>query len=656
MGWILRTSQDLNNPTLPGAVYGKFITIGRAVYWNYDGSQTRGIIFLCDGGKYGIDKLDSFEYNGDPLDEGTEWILHRGTYTKQIEPEDVEDIDTGTNVVTITGHPFTNGQYVRAGASDGSLPAALSSDLKYLISDVTTNTFKVKDEAGSSYIDFADEGSGTVKFWPADAGFDDPDQGLPTFCPEVGTTFNNIAYVEFKLPSGVSSPTEEPEWENFRSIGTGRRLMDYDEDANELGVIDSDDDLLSNPALQMADNGINALKVRPTRFIRPSWKALRDTSAELVWQRPELASDEDPSISGGYTAEYFVNTDGVPHVDRRLTRVDPTLDMSGTSADAPAPGVTSTYWSGRWRGQLLPEFTEVYTLRFDHDDAGYVWINGQLIISNLVAGNDSATYSFEAGVFYDIWVESVQYGGNWKSKLYWSSASQSEEIIPSDRVFPVSTQVKRYESHTAAAIPTEASEIHERLMTRCPGWHWTDDNGFIEFLGPDRPIKFAFSFDKVDDDNPGNLVKGQFNTKRRPISDRRNFLLFRFRDVEQTGFPFAFTQADRDDLRRFTNGEPTNDPATDVGVSTRSLTQRIGEMEMVLKSDPDHLGSISGGRSSGVIRKNDLISVSYYDENGNFVADDIYLVIFHSWGSSQGRNDFNLVPITLPFYTDEPVT
>jgi hypothetical protein len=121
------------------------------------------------------------------------------------------------------------------------------------------------------------------------------------------------------------------------------------------------------------------------------------------------------------------------------------------------------------------------------------------------------------------------------------------------------------------------------------------------------------------------------------------------------GFPFVFVQADRPALRDLTNGEPTNDPASDLGVSTRSLAERMGEMEMVLKTDPTHTINVSGSRPSSKLRKNQFVHMSYFDVDGNFVADAKYMVTFRSWGSKDSRNDFSLLPIPDIFYSDEPV-
>lgn len=655
--WILRTKDDLNNPTLAGGVYGRYITAGRPVYYYFDGTQTRGIILIADGGKYGLDSVESFEYKGDILEETTNWIFHRGTLPLQITPKDISSINTGTDVVTCNSHGFSNGHKVRFGVSNGNLSPQLSRDLRYTISDATTNTFKVKNEAGSSYIDFVDGGSGTQKVWRANAGFDDPDQGLPTFCPETGTTFSNIAYVEFKLPTNRSTAGEEPDWQDFRIIGTGRRLMDYNSSGTELGVVSADADLLANVALEIADNLLNSQKIASSRIDWASWHELRTAAHTQIWQRVLVTEVPDPAEASGFTGRYYQNQD---FTDLKVTRLDSTINMGGDKFTSPAPGVNADGFSYRATGQIRPQYSELYLITLNHDDAIKVWIDGQLLLDvPYASASSSFSISMVADQLYDIQIDMVQFNGfvganNWECRLKWQSTSQSQQVIPATRAYATDIPVYRYAAHMAFPFALEASEVHERLMERCPGWDWTDRDGKVEFLGPDREVVFAFEWDKDDDDSAPNFVKHSFQKKRRAMNDRRNFLLFRFRDVLQTGYPIAFVQADREDLRRFTNGEPTNDPATDLGVSTRSLAERMAEMEMVLKTDPTHSANISGGRAASAIRKNELVTVSYYDSNGAFVADQTYQVIFHAWGATNDRNDFTLLPVTLPFYTDEP--
>lgn len=653
MGWTLRTKDDQNNPTLAGGVYGYYITAGRGVYYRYDGSQTRFIVFIADGGRYGLDSVSSVEYKGDILDE-SDWIFHPGTLPAQIVPFDVSAINTGTDVLTATGHTFANDDLVRFSSKGGDVPTGISRDLKYKISDVSGATFKVKDEAGSSYIDFSDTGSSVI-VWKADAGRDDLLQGWPTLVPEVGTTFSNIAYVEGKLPTEFSSSSDPPEWENFRIVGIGRRLMDYDADGNETGLPDPEDiQWLANVALQIVDNYLVNYSGDPTRIDWASWFDLRNDADTLIWQRVLPGTEPTP---GGFTAKYYQGTNFTSLI---VTRTETTINMGGAATDEPAPGVSGTGFSAIFTGTLVPEFTELYTFTFAQDDEVVMFFDGEEVYNNTMYGTHTFTRNLVAGQSYNIQINWVQQANPlpnpWELRWYWQSASQAYEIVPATAVAPHDEQVRRYEAHMAFPFAVEASEVHERLMDRVPGWDWTDADGKITFLSPDRPIVYTFEFDKMDDDSKPTIVKGTFQKQRRPLSDRRNFLLGQYRDVGQVGFPFQYVQADRENLRQFTNGEPTNDPALQLGVSTRSLAERMLEMEMVFKTDPNHVSQISGGRQSSKIHKCELVRVRYYESQNRKVVDQTYLVTFWAWGVSNSKNDYSLLPVTKPFYADEPVT
>lgn len=648
MGFILRQVNNDVNPTLPGGVWGKYITTGRPVYYTYDGSQTRFIIFIADGGKYGLDKIDSFEYKGAALSP-SDYQFHRGTITKQVSPKAISSVDTSGNTLTSNAHGYSNGDTVRIRVTDGILPNPLVKTIKYFIVGQTTNTFQLSLTSGGSAIDLTTAGSGSLIVWKADAGFDDTEQGLPTFCPEVNTTFSNIAYIEGKLPIAYSSPTAEPDWIDFRILGTGRRLMDYDDTGAELGIISNDDDALSNVALQIADNALNNYKVKPTRIDWVSWFALKQAADVIILQRP-IENNETTSNIGQWTGRYYANND---YTNQIATRQDNYVDfLFGTSA--PLAGMPTTNYSIRWNGQIKPLYTETYTFHLNHNDGGKLYIDGQLVISNPTTADNSITVNLVANQIYNIQIDFVQGTGDGTCQFTWQSTSQAVGAVPAVSQSVVDTVfVRRYECHTAFANPTEASEVHERLMERVPGWDWTDDNGLITFLAPDRAISYAFNFDMTDDDSTANFVKNTFSKKRRRIGTRKNFQLFKYRNVQTFGYPVEYTQSDRPNIRRFNNSEPTNEAANDLGVSTRSLAERMAEMEMVLKSDPDSTAEISGNRASSIIRKNHIISASYYDLDGNFVVDDNFLVTLHSWGSKEGQNDFQLLPIAVPFYSDE---
>lgn len=655
MGTILRQSNDTQNPTLPGGVYGPWISTGIPVYFVYKSGQTHFIILISDGGRYGLSDLTLKEYKGVPL---VDVQFHRGTLTKQIEPYAISGIDTTTDVVTTSlAHPFNNTDLIRFGVSDGALPPELSSDLKYQVADKTATTFKVKTADGVSYINFSLAGTGNMIVWKANAGWDDPEQGRPTYCPEFNSTFSNVAYAEGKLSTAHSHPTNPPDWGDFRFGGDGRRLMDYDDEGNELGVIlgttTEEKEQLSLVPLHVIDNYFINYKGKTSRIDFPSWREMRQRAEVEIWQRVKTG------VTGsvhGLTARYE------DYLHNKLTRTDLVVNIPDTAGDVPpAPGISGFGFDITWTGKIKFEFSETYTLSFFHDDYIKLYIDGQLLLSETSVGTHSVTRPFVAGQVYNIEIRFTQIlgigsGNHYYCQFKWQSASQPLEIVPSEWLYPSDEVVLRYgQVGIAFPFPTEASEVHERLMERIPGYDWTDSNGLITFLPPDRPVVFPFRFDRMDDDSVANFVYGSFQKRRRPLSDRRNFKLGRGRNSLQTGYPIFYVQVDRDELRKLTNGEPSNDPASELGVCSLSLAERMLEMEMVIKSDPTHTFNISGVRGSSIIRKNQLITVVYLDMNNNFVADVTGIVTSHSWGAGNSRNDFVALPVILPFYTDEEV-
>lgn len=69
---------------------------------------------------------------------------------------------TGTDVFTVSGRTFTNGDKVRLSNSGGTLPAGVTTDTDYFVISVSDNTFELSATSGGAKIDItADEGGGT---------------------------------------------------------------------------------------------------------------------------------------------------------------------------------------------------------------------------------------------------------------------------------------------------------------------------------------------------------------------------------------------------------------------------------------------------------------------------------------------------------------
>jgi uncharacterized protein (DUF1800 family) len=128
-----------------------------------------------------------------------------------------------------------------------------------------------------------------------------------------------------------------------------------------------------------------------------------------------------------------------------ITRIDETLNFNSAiqawPGDPITSGTTSNYFSSRWTGELLPEFTQVYTLFANADNGVRLWVNGQLLINNwppntVTTGEKSAVIAFEAGSRYPLVFEHYNNTSGHVAILSWQSSSQVKQVVPKSRLFP----------------------------------------------------------------------------------------------------------------------------------------------------------------------------------------------------------------------------
>ena len=127
-----------------------------------------------------------------------------------------------------------------------------------------------------------------------------------------------------------------------------------------------------------------------------------------------------------------------------LTRTDATVNYDYTVTVWPGAPVNATQFASRWTGEVLPEFSQIYTFYTDVNAAGRLWVNGQLLINNWphagytrTSAEFSGTIEMQAGVRYSIVFEHYEVSGNnGKAKLSWASVNQAKQVIPQARLFP----------------------------------------------------------------------------------------------------------------------------------------------------------------------------------------------------------------------------
>ncbi|WP_164010698.1 PQQ-dependent sugar dehydrogenase [Pyxidicoccus trucidator] len=135
----------------------------------------------------------------------------------------------------------------------------------------------------------------------------------------------------------------------------------------------------------------------------------------------------------GLRAEYF---DGPDFTGTKLERVDPTVDFRWSSG-APAASMGVDTFSVRWTGSLVPQYSETYTLYTQSNDGVRLWVDGRLLIDNWThhdTTENSATVVLQAGRAHALRMEFYEHTGVANARLFWSSAHQAKQVIPTERL------------------------------------------------------------------------------------------------------------------------------------------------------------------------------------------------------------------------------
>ena len=137
----------------------------------------------------------------------------------------------------------------------------------------------------------------------------------------------------------------------------------------------------------------------------------------------------------GLAAEYFRDTNLTASI---ASRIEPVIDFDWT-ATSPDPLIgAGTPYSVRWIGYVQPRHSERYTFETRSDAGVRLRVNNQLLIDDFAAhpvASNSGAIELIANKRYPIAIEYVEDSTDPAViQLFWSSASQGREIIPSSRL------------------------------------------------------------------------------------------------------------------------------------------------------------------------------------------------------------------------------
>jgi len=168
----------------------------------------------------------------------------------------------------------------------------------------------------------------------------------------------------------------------------------------------------------------------------------------------------------GLTGYYFTNssltyssTTNFNPTNLFLVQVDPSIDFTWTNGMS--PNLSNGLYSVRWVGQVQPQYSETYFFDVLSDDGVKLWVNDQLLIDKWQKQNGGSEWTnavaLQGGTRYNLKLEYLQYTNKAQAHLYWYSADQSRQIIPSSCLY--STNIINGSSNAPAAVTSAMSAV-----------------------------------------------------------------------------------------------------------------------------------------------------------------------------------------------------
>ncbi|WNJ16672.1 PA14 domain-containing protein [Pontibacter sp. G13] len=137
----------------------------------------------------------------------------------------------------------------------------------------------------------------------------------------------------------------------------------------------------------------------------------------------------------GLTGTYF---NDMTLADTAFQRIDSIVEFQW-GGGSPDPSMADDNFSVRWEGEVLPIFSETYTFTTNTDDGVRLWIDDSLIVDQWVnqgPTDHSGDIELVSGTRVNVKMEYFENGGGAVANLRWESASQIDEVIPSNFLFP----------------------------------------------------------------------------------------------------------------------------------------------------------------------------------------------------------------------------
>lgn len=544
-----------------------------------------------------------------------------------------------------------------------------------------------------------------LKVYSADKGYFDPEQGRPSFFPELNYTFSGISYVEFSLNTTLSAVSDEPT--DFKIFVRGKRLQNYTGSgalADASGVAFPDQQNLptqtkffsANNALVALDIMLNSMQIKSSRIDWASWAKFRDYCDESIeWNSGSTTTLSTPTWTHQNTIE-----EGVGNL-RKTNAYSASVNAASLSVqshtltdDSNIIRYKGVYRNGA-QGHGITDLSTIpgtitpsnYTCRFGINSQGIISIhankNGTAVFTGTSTTAMNFGESFEiiitkglTSTTYEVYRSdtllhsgTITSGGNGALRAM-SDFGDEDARVTDLKLFPIPSvirHVNRFDAHLV--FPSQISSVValEQVMARSPNCHWQDVNGKIKFIvgstfkdltqgqtptDGDRVLVKLISYDPTQSSIPSNIVKDSFSSYKKPSIDKQNFLRTEFRDIEDQYFTKKYSFTDRPQLRDYVRSL-VDFGVVQIGVANQSLSDRMSEAIMRWNSDLDLFIKFTGFPDTISLAKGDLIKFAHEVPNWTIDEAPIFCVIDEVEDpSTAGERSFTLQVYSDEFYSD----
>lgn len=233
-------------------------------------------------------------------------------------------------------------------------------------------------------------------------------------------------------PAGVSvtpsgSGRLEVKWRDAPARADGVRISVH-EDGKPVATVQAPPDATH----AVVQRGLRA--GTSYRVTVASYNAAGESVATGYEQTVQLPTATVQSDGTGLVGEYF-NDPGF--ANQKASRTDPQVNFNW-SVERPAQGMPAKNYSVRWRGVLVPRFSDEYTLVVEASGGVRLWLDNQPVIDAWPAASkkEVGRVELEAGKRHRLRIEYTNIGGGGSIAVHWFSANQKHELLPQSQLFP----------------------------------------------------------------------------------------------------------------------------------------------------------------------------------------------------------------------------